>query len=46
MLRTRFEHAHPILCVADMKVSRRYYIDVLGFTEAASGGDDFTLIAS
>src|SRR5687768_16965255 len=43
--RTRFEHAHPILYVTDMAFSRRYYVDVLGFTEADWGGDDFTLMS-
>ena len=28
-----------------MEVSRRYYVDVLGFTEADWGGDDFTLVS-
>jgi len=42
--RTRFEHANPILSVADMKRSLRYYLDVLGFTNAEWGGDDFTCV--
>jgi len=29
--RTRFECANPILSVADMARSLRYYVDVLGF---------------
>ena len=29
--RTRFERADPILSVADMSTSLRYYVDVLGF---------------
>jgi hypothetical protein len=44
MPRTRFEHADPILSVTDMQASRRYDIDVLGFTEADWGSDDFTLM--
>jgi catechol 2,3-dioxygenase-like lactoylglutathione lyase family enzyme len=43
--RTRFEHAHPILSVADMARSLRYYVDVLGFTNAEWGGDDFTCVS-
>ncbi len=42
MNRTRFEHAEPILSVADLKRSLRYYLDVLGFSNAAWGGDGFT----
>jgi catechol 2,3-dioxygenase-like lactoylglutathione lyase family enzyme len=44
MNRTRFEHAEPILSVADMTASVRYYIDVLGFRNADWGGDDFTAV--
>jgi predicted enzyme related to lactoylglutathione lyase len=42
--RTRFEHANPILNVADLRRSLRYYVDVLGFTNAEWGGDDFTCV--
>ncbi len=42
--RALFEHAHPILRVADMAESLRYYIDVLGFANAEWGGDDFTCV--
>jgi predicted enzyme related to lactoylglutathione lyase len=42
--RTRFEHANPILSVADMRRSLRYYLNVLGFTNAEWGGDDFTCV--
>lgn len=45
MNRTRFEHAEPILRVEDMTRSLRYYVDVLGFTNAEWGGDDFTLVS-
>ncbi len=43
-VRTRFEHAHPILCVASMSRSLRYYVEVLGFANADWGGDDFTCV--
>jgi catechol 2,3-dioxygenase-like lactoylglutathione lyase family enzyme len=42
--RTKFECANPILSVADMARSVRYYVDVLGFTNAEWGGDDFTFV--
>ena len=45
MKRTRFEHAEPILRVADMTNSLRYYVDVLGFANAEWGGSDFTRIS-
>lgn len=37
-VRTRFEHAHPILCVASMSRSLRYYVELLGFANADWGG--------
>lgn len=43
-VRTRFEHANPILNVADLARSVRYYVDVLGFGNAEWGGDDFTCV--
>jgi predicted enzyme related to lactoylglutathione lyase len=43
--RTRFECANPILNVADMARSLRYYVEVLGFTNAEWGGDDFTCVS-
>ena len=43
-LRTRFEHANPILNVVNLARSVRYYVDTLGFTNAAWGGDDFTCV--
>ena len=43
--RTRFERADPILRVADMARSLRYYVEVLGFTNAEWGGDDFTCVS-
>ncbi len=42
--RTRFEHADPILNVADMAQSLRYYVYILGFTNAEWGGEDFTCV--
>jgi len=42
--RVVFEGASPILMVADMARSVRYYVDVLGFTNAEWGGDDFTFV--
>jgi catechol 2,3-dioxygenase-like lactoylglutathione lyase family enzyme len=43
--RTTFERANPILRVADMQASLRYYVDVLGFTNADWGSDDFTCVS-
>jgi predicted enzyme related to lactoylglutathione lyase len=42
--RTRFEGSAPILTVADMAVSVRYYVEVLGFRNADWGNDDFTSV--
>jgi predicted enzyme related to lactoylglutathione lyase len=42
--RTRFENSAPILSVADMSVSLRYYVDVLGFKNADWGNDEFTSV--
>jgi len=43
--RTGFECANPILRVADLARSVRYYVAVLGFTNAEWGGADFTLVS-
>ena len=43
-MKTRFEHAEPILNVSDMAVSVKYYVDVLGFRSADWGGDTFTSV--
>lgn len=43
-LRTRFEHADPILSVKKMAVSLAYYQDVLGFRNAPWGGELFTCV--
>jgi predicted enzyme related to lactoylglutathione lyase len=42
--RTTFEGASPILSVSDMGRSVRYYVDVLGFTNAPWGNDAFTSV--
>lgn len=44
VVRTKFECANPILNVADMARSVQYYVDVLGFTNAVWGGEDFTCV--
>ena len=38
--RTTLEHADPILRVEDMTRALRYYVDVLGFTNADWGSDE------
>lgn len=43
--RTMFECANPILRVASLTRSVQYYVDVLGFTNADWGGDDFTQVS-
>jgi hypothetical protein len=43
-MRTRFEHANPILNVANLTRSVRYYVNILGFANAEWGGDDFTCV--
>jgi len=42
--RARFEGAEPILSVRDMAASVRYYVDVLGFTNADWGTEVFTAV--
>ena len=44
-MRTIFECANPILSVEDLGRSVRYYVEVLGFTNAEWGGDDFTCVS-
>jgi catechol 2,3-dioxygenase-like lactoylglutathione lyase family enzyme len=39
------ENISPILSVKDMKASRAFYIDILGFQETEWGNDDFTSIS-
>jgi predicted enzyme related to lactoylglutathione lyase len=43
--RTTFECANPILSVSDLTRSVRYYVDMLGFTNADWGRTDFTLVS-
>jgi uncharacterized glyoxalase superfamily protein PhnB len=43
-VRTRFEHADPILSVKNMAVSLAYYQHVLGFRNAPWGGESFTSV--
>ena len=43
-MRTRFEHAEPILTVTAMDASIEYYVTVLGFANADWGGRDFTQV--
>jgi predicted enzyme related to lactoylglutathione lyase len=42
--RTRFECANPILSVTDMARSLQYYVEVLGFSNAEWGSDEFTCV--
>jgi catechol 2,3-dioxygenase-like lactoylglutathione lyase family enzyme len=42
--KTRFEHANPILRVASMAASVRYYVEVLGFRNAHWGTEFFTTV--
>lgn len=43
--KTRFEGTSPILRVADMNASVRYYVDILGFRNADWGSGDFTCVS-
>ena len=45
MQRTKLEGAQPILRVADMERSLRYYTNILGFTAADWGDESFTLVS-
>jgi catechol 2,3-dioxygenase-like lactoylglutathione lyase family enzyme len=38
----RFEGSAPILRVENMEASLHFYVDLLGFTNADWGGDEFT----
>jgi catechol 2,3-dioxygenase-like lactoylglutathione lyase family enzyme len=44
-IKTRFEHAEPILNVRDMVASVQYYVDVLGFRNATWGNASFTQVS-
>ncbi|HVQ37803.1 MAG TPA: glyoxalase superfamily protein [Pyrinomonadaceae bacterium] len=43
-MKTRFEHADPILSVKDMAVSVQYYVETLGFRNADWGSAVFTSV--
>ena len=43
-MKTNFEHAEPILRVSNMAASIKYYVDSLGFTNAAWGNKFFTAV--
>ena len=43
-IHARFEGIQSILRVEDMQASLRFYVDVLGFSNASWGTDDFTSI--
>jgi predicted enzyme related to lactoylglutathione lyase len=43
--RVRFEGSQPILRVENMAASLQFYVDILGFTNAPWGNDDFTAIS-
>ena len=43
-MKTKFEHADPILSVSDMAVSVKYYVDVLGFRNADRSSETFTSV--
>lgn len=45
LTRTPFERADPILRVADMARSLKYYVGVLGFTNAPWGSQEFTCVS-
>ncbi len=40
----RIENIAPVLSVKDMKMSLHFYVDILGFTNANWGDDNFTSI--
>ncbi len=40
-----FEGSNPILRVEDMQASLHFYVDLLGFSNASWGGDDFTSVS-
>ena len=42
--RVHYEGGQPILRVENMEASLRFYVGVLGFTNAPWGNDDFTSV--
>ena len=40
----RIENIQPILSIKDMDVSKRFYVEILGFKEADWGMNDFTSV--
>jgi catechol 2,3-dioxygenase-like lactoylglutathione lyase family enzyme len=44
-LPARIENIQAILSVKDIAISKRFYIDILGFKEADWGNNDFTSIS-
>ena len=42
---TAFENVVPILRVEDMVAALHFYVDLLGFTKAPWGNDDFTQVS-
>lgn len=40
-----FENSQPILRVENMQASLRFYVGLLGFTNASWGNDDFTSVS-
>jgi catechol 2,3-dioxygenase-like lactoylglutathione lyase family enzyme len=44
-VKTRFEHANPILRVRSMAASLKYYVDILGFRCAEWGTELFTSVS-
>ena len=43
--RVYFENSQPILRVENMHSSLRFYVELLGFTKASWGSDDFTCVS-
>jgi predicted enzyme related to lactoylglutathione lyase len=44
--RARYENSQPILRVENMESSLRFYVGVLGFSNASWGSEDFTCVTS
>lgn len=45
MDRVRFEGSQPILRAENMQTALRFYVDLLGFTNASWGTEDFTSVS-